>query len=170
MKTCKFIIFLVVLTVFSKPHGASAIGISVYPEKMDIESEKTKIAKHYEINIRNPDSETAAFEAYFEDFPNAIKISPKMFILGPGGTKTLELSPIYPTLQQAGFPKSLTLNIVSTDIKNNPVLVSAGYKMKIAINYGGINPSKIDFGSDRFLAGLLALVLLMFTHLATHKK
>ena len=153
--TTIFILFFFIL-----PFQITATGISVYPEKLKLSIDSTTQENSpISIKISNPGSEVSAFEAYLEEFPNTLKISPKLSVLGPGGQTSLEIWPIYKELEIAGNPKRLTLNIVSTEIKNDPILLSAGYKMNIELQYKR-NPNK-GFNSDKFLAGLLALSLLL---------
>lgn len=171
MKKLKILSYLFLLTTCLLPKLSQAGGIAVTPGKLNLEINSTPgQIQPVIVKVNNPGAETAAFEVYLEDFPNTLKITPRIFVLSSGGQTEIELSPNLLELTKAGNPRKLTLNFVSTDLKNNQVLVSAGYKMNISLNYNGARSQQFNLTTDKFLIGLLTLVLVVVSGLVSKKK
>ena len=172
MKISKAFLLFIFLLLCGWFDYAQAVGISVAPEKINIEVNlKETQSSPTAIQVSNPGATASIFTVYLEEFPNTLKLTPRVLTLNSGERSSVEILPSIFELEKAGKPTKLTLNIVSTEVKDNSVSISAGYKLPVHLFYTEINTKKtLGIQTDKFLIGLFTLSILISATLITKSK
>jgi hypothetical protein len=153
-------IFLLTTTV------VHAVGVSVVPSKLKVESTINEIKK-IQITIKNPSSKVSIYDVYADDFQSWIALEPSSFTLEAGETKKVALS-IKP--QQQGI-FSTNISVVARPLSPREFQANSGVKVSLQIKVSE-NTEKYHWltitNSIYVIDGLLGFVLVIT--LATRRK
>ena len=86
----KKIIFFTITIFILSAAIANAVGVSVTPSKLLIETQANKLSKTI-IVVKNPSPVVGIYDIYFDDYSQWIKINPSSFTLESGEAKKVEL-------------------------------------------------------------------------------
>jgi len=83
-------IFLTIAIFFLSASIVQAVGVSVVPSKLLIETQVNQFTKTI-ITVKNPSPVVGIYDVYIDDYEQWIKINPSSFTLESGETKKVEL-------------------------------------------------------------------------------
>lgn len=122
-------ILLLTITIFLLTTAiAQAVGISVAPSKLKIESIAHQVSTSY-LAIKNPSSKVAIYDVYSDDLESWISVESSSFILEAGETKKVAIS-IRPP-QPGVF--STNISIVAKPLSTREFQANSGVKIPLQI-------------------------------------
>jgi len=125
----KIILSILVIFLFlNSDLAVFAIGLSVFPKKLEIESKVNKTVTE-KIMVKNPSAEVSVFKVYPDDFDNFIKIVPPSFILEFQDSKevTVEITP-----KEEGILKT-SISIEAFPVASGTFDAGGGIKIPLTI-------------------------------------
>ncbi len=124
--------FLLLAILFFVPLTTHATGISVRPQKLEIESSFGREVIG-EILIDNISDEPAIYNVYPDDYIDNVQVSPNEFQLQPSESRIIELK----TKMWLNGKYCFDLSIVSRSLNSTSMSVVAGVKLPVLINITG---------------------------------
>lgn len=119
---------LVILSALALPSLASAVGLSVTPDRLDIVAHPGS-ATRVELTVTNPSPRVAFFESYPDDMESIIKVAPESWTLESGASRKIV---VVVSPNDVGRYRT-TLSIVARPIEDAGVAPGSGVKIPVSI-------------------------------------
>lgn len=135
-------IFFTTIFLLLIPLNASAVGISVTPSSLEVE---TTVDQEYTavLKVTNGSIDVSLFEAYVDNFDDFISVRPASFILESGEQKTVFII-ISAEKEQVS---ETNISIISRPVTDSAFNASGGVKIPITINISDGEVSSAQTGS-----------------------
>ena len=159
----KKIIILTTIILFLAPTIANAVGVSVTPSKLLVETQVNKLSK-ISILIKNPSTNVSIYDIYPDDYSNWLKISPSSFTLEAGEIREVGLQIKIP--EPGAF--ATQISIVAKPLSSRKFQANSGLKIPFELK---AVQSKLDYRSfiwrkifslTNIILAIYAVISLMF--------
>ena len=164
MKICqpmfKKTIFIIITIFLLSASIAQAVGVSVVPSKLLIETQVNQFAKTI-ITVKNPSDVVGIYDVYTGDYEQWIKIKPESFTLEASETKQIEFQ-IKPPM--AGI-FATQISVVAKPLSSREFQANSGIKVPFEIRASDSNKGFIwnrVFTLANIILAIYAIISLIF--------
>ena len=164
---------IIILILFLTPLITLASGMSVFPDKLTLDSAEPKT-----LTISNPSKDVLLFEVYADEFEDLIELLPQSFTLEAGAQKKVRMSldpsstakklPAYEAnktrKKEGGEVLSTNISITASPLNQADANVAIGTKIPLTIHLKTIGQPNVLHTLLYTLLSAIILFCLFFWH------